>query len=180
MIEKLDPHEVGGAPLLGVNGVAIIAHGSSNARAIRNAVRAAANESLVRHVNPEIVEILARTQSASITKPAGKGIRALFSKMRERLQRHPKDATQGDSQGAPKEVAPEVVYPGGASAPSKSANPTGELAQQPAENHNSAARETSAPSQPAISTNGTASSGHAESAKPAPDLSKDPANRESN
>jgi len=187
MIEKLDPHEVGGAPLLGVNGVAIIAHGSSNARAIRNAVRAAANESLVRHVNPEIVEILARTQSAAITKPAGKGIRALFSKMRERLQRHPKDAAVllGDSPSAPKEVAAEVVYPGGASAPSKSANPTGELAQtetrlQPAENHNPATRETSAPSQPAISTNGTASSGHAEAAKPAPDISKDPANRESN
>jgi phosphate acyltransferase len=188
MIEKLDPHEVGGAPLLGVNGVAIIAHGSSNARAIRNAVRAAANESLVRHVNPEIVEILARTQSASITKPAGKGIRALFSKMRERLQRHPKDAVQGDSHGAPKEVAPEVVYPGGASAPAKSANSTGELANhevrhvepQPPENHNPSVRENSAASQTAVSTNGTASSGHAESAKPAPDLSKDPANRESN
>lgn len=183
MIEKLDPHEVGGAPLLGVNGVAIIAHGSSNARAIRNAVRAAANESLVRHVNPEIVEILARTQSAgTIAKPAGKGIRALFSKMRERLQRHPKDAAQSDSQGAPKEVAPEVVYPGGASAPAKSANPTGDLAQteKPAENRNPAARETSAPSQPAISTNGTASSGHAEPAKPSPDVAKDPANRESN
>jgi glycerol-3-phosphate acyltransferase PlsX len=188
MIEKLDPHEVGGAPLLGVNGVAIIAHGSSNARAIRNAVRAAANESLVRHVNPEIIEILARTQSAGTTKPAGKGIRALFSKMRERLQRHPKDAAspQGDSQGTPKEVAAEVVYPGGASAPAKSANPTGELAQtenkppepRPAENHNPAVRENSSLSQPAISTNGTTSSGHAEAAKP--DASKDPANRESN
>ncbi len=46
--ERLDPSEYGGAPLLGVNGVAIIAHGSSNARAIRNAIRAAADESLVR------------------------------------------------------------------------------------------------------------------------------------
>lgn len=191
MIEKLDPHEVGGAPLLGVNGVAIIAHGSSNARAIRNAVRAAANESLVRHVNPEIVEILARTQSAGTTgKPAGKGIRALFSKMRERLQRHPRDGAQGDSQGGLKEVAAEVVYPAGASAPAKSANPTGELAHfenkhpepQPAENHNQAPRENSTPSQPAVSTNGNtgASGGHADAAKPAPEVSKDPANRESN
>ncbi len=89
--ERLDPHETGGAPLLGVNGVAIIAHGSSNARAIRNAVRAAANESLVNHVNVEIAEILGRSQPAVTAKPAGKGIRALFSRMRERLQRHPKE-----------------------------------------------------------------------------------------
>jgi len=91
MRERLDPHEYGGAPLLGVNGVAIIAHGSSNAHAIRNAVRAAANESLVHHVNTEIAEILNRTQPAVGTKPASKGIRALFSRMRERLQRHPKE-----------------------------------------------------------------------------------------
>ena len=31
----------GGAPLLGVNGVVIIGHGRSNAKAIKNAVRAA-------------------------------------------------------------------------------------------------------------------------------------------
>ncbi|MBK8934061.1 MAG: phosphate acyltransferase PlsX [Chloroflexi bacterium] len=34
----LDPHEVGGAPLLGVNGVVIIGHGRSNAYAIKQAV----------------------------------------------------------------------------------------------------------------------------------------------
>jgi len=34
----LDPNEVGGAPLLGVNGVVIIAHGRSNAYAIKQAV----------------------------------------------------------------------------------------------------------------------------------------------
>jgi glycerol-3-phosphate acyltransferase PlsX len=92
MRERLDPHETGGAPLLGVNGVAIIAHGSSNTRAIRNAVRAASNEALVNHVNVEIAEILGRSQPAAAAKPGGKGIRALFSRMRERLQRHPKEA----------------------------------------------------------------------------------------
>jgi len=91
MRERLDPHEYGGAPLLGVGGVAIIAHGSSNPRAIRNAIRSAANEALVRHVNSEIVEILTKSQPGVALKPAGKGIRALFSKMRERLYRHPKD-----------------------------------------------------------------------------------------
>lgn len=38
----LDYAEYGGAPLLGVNGVCIISHGRSNARAIRNAIKAAA------------------------------------------------------------------------------------------------------------------------------------------
>src|SRR5215467_10126293 len=92
MRDRLDPYETGGAPLLGVNGVAIIAHGSSNARAIRNAVRAAADEALVKHVNVEITEILARSQPTDAAKPTGKGFRALFSRMRERLQRHPKEA----------------------------------------------------------------------------------------
>ncbi len=40
--ERLDPETYGGAPLLGVAGVCIIGHGSSNARAVANAVRVAA------------------------------------------------------------------------------------------------------------------------------------------
>jgi fatty acid/phospholipid biosynthesis enzyme len=39
--EKLDPSTYGGAPLLGLRDVAIICHGSSNARAIMNAIRVA-------------------------------------------------------------------------------------------------------------------------------------------
>lgn len=38
---RLDYAEYGGAPLLGVNGIAIICHGSSPARAIKNAIRTA-------------------------------------------------------------------------------------------------------------------------------------------
>ena len=41
VFKKLDPGEIGGAPLLGVNGVVIIGHGSSDAWAIRNAIRQA-------------------------------------------------------------------------------------------------------------------------------------------
>lgn len=41
MYRRIDYREYGGAPLLGIEGVCIIAHGSSNARAIRNAIRAA-------------------------------------------------------------------------------------------------------------------------------------------
>jgi glycerol-3-phosphate acyltransferase PlsX len=39
--KQLDPTEIGGAPLLGLNGVVIKAHGRSDALAIRNAVRQA-------------------------------------------------------------------------------------------------------------------------------------------
>ncbi|HEV2277741.1 MAG TPA: phosphate acyltransferase PlsX [Acidobacteriaceae bacterium] len=39
---RLDPSEYGGAPLLGVRGVCIIGHGSSNDRAIMNGIRVAA------------------------------------------------------------------------------------------------------------------------------------------
>jgi glycerol-3-phosphate acyltransferase PlsX len=87
MRTELDPHEVGGAPLLGINGVAIIAHGASTARAIRNACRAAANEALVHQVNAEIVDILARSEAVFGAKPPSKGIRGIFAKMRDRLSR---------------------------------------------------------------------------------------------
>jgi glycerol-3-phosphate acyltransferase PlsX len=39
--ELIDHEEYGGAPLLGINGICIIAHGSSSPRAIRNAIRVA-------------------------------------------------------------------------------------------------------------------------------------------
>ena len=40
--KRLDYSEYGGAPLLGVKGVAIVSHGSSNGTAIKNAIRVAA------------------------------------------------------------------------------------------------------------------------------------------
>jgi phosphate acyltransferase len=39
LAKKMDYHEYGGAPLLGVNGVCVIAHGSSVAKTIRSAIR---------------------------------------------------------------------------------------------------------------------------------------------
>ncbi|HHV61902.1 MAG TPA: phosphate acyltransferase PlsX [Firmicutes bacterium] len=41
MKKRMDYAEYGGAPLLGVNGVSIIAHGRSDAKAIRNSIKAA-------------------------------------------------------------------------------------------------------------------------------------------
>jgi glycerol-3-phosphate acyltransferase PlsX len=38
---QMDPFEIGGAPLLGVDGVVIIGHGRSDARAVKNAIRQA-------------------------------------------------------------------------------------------------------------------------------------------
>ena len=50
---KNDYHEYGGAPLLGVNGSCFIAHGSSEPRTIKAAVRNA-RDYVMRHVNDEI------------------------------------------------------------------------------------------------------------------------------
>jgi glycerol-3-phosphate acyltransferase PlsX len=41
LFEKNDYHEHGGAPLLGVNGTCLIAHGSSEAKSIRAALKQA-------------------------------------------------------------------------------------------------------------------------------------------
>ena len=49
----------GGSPLLGVQGICIIGHGSSSAIAIKNAVRVA-TESIKQHINPHIEEALAK------------------------------------------------------------------------------------------------------------------------
>jgi phosphate acyltransferase len=43
MSKRTDYEEIGGAPLLGVDGIVIIGHGRSNAKAVRSALRVAAN-----------------------------------------------------------------------------------------------------------------------------------------
>lgn len=52
----------GGSPLLGVNGICIIGHGSSSPRAVKNAIRVA-SEAVRHHVNPHIEEEMARSSS---------------------------------------------------------------------------------------------------------------------
>ncbi len=49
--ERTDYAEYGGAPLLGLNGIVIISHGRSNAKAVANAIKVAAESS--RHNLPE-------------------------------------------------------------------------------------------------------------------------------
>lgn len=55
--KKIDAAEYGGAPLLGVDGSVIIAHGASDEKAIKNAVRVAA-ENVEHKVNMHVVEEL--------------------------------------------------------------------------------------------------------------------------
>lgn len=61
VLEVLDWATYGGAPLLGVQGVAIICHGSSNAKAIKNAIRVAV-QAVESHLNQDIEAELSRSQ----------------------------------------------------------------------------------------------------------------------
>jgi phosphate acyltransferase len=63
--KRIDHTEYGGAPLLGLKGVCIITHGSSNANAIKNAVRVAA-EFAERCINASIEQGLAALRPASV------------------------------------------------------------------------------------------------------------------
>ena len=56
MKKRIDPDLSGGAPLLGVNGVCIISHGASSARAIYHAIRVARDS-----VNYRINELITQT-----------------------------------------------------------------------------------------------------------------------
>lgn len=63
--EKSSYESYGGSPLLGVNGVVIIAHGGSSAIAIRNALRVA-RETVNHQINPRIEEALGALRSKGL------------------------------------------------------------------------------------------------------------------
>lgn len=67
--KKNDYHEYGGAPLLGVNGVMMIAHGTSEARTINAAIRNTL-EYVRGHVNDEIVARLSQLETIEQGEPA--------------------------------------------------------------------------------------------------------------
>jgi glycerol-3-phosphate acyltransferase PlsX len=58
---RMDYKEVGGAPLLGVNGVGIIAHGSSDALAIKSAIRVA-RDTAEERLNLHMMQVLEKNQ----------------------------------------------------------------------------------------------------------------------
>src|SRR5512135_63927 len=66
MKQRMDYAEYGGAPLLGINGISIISHGRSSDRAIKNAIRVAAEfakSDVNKHIHDDII------QNMEITKP---------------------------------------------------------------------------------------------------------------
>lgn len=59
-IRALDPTQYGGAPLLGIDGVVIIAHGGSSALVMRNAIeraRDAVQANLIEHIKTDLTQI---------------------------------------------------------------------------------------------------------------------------
>jgi glycerol-3-phosphate acyltransferase PlsX len=62
--KKTSADEYGGMPLLGVNGVCIIAHGGSSAIAVKNAIRMA-TAAIQQQVNPHIIEEVQRYHEAA-------------------------------------------------------------------------------------------------------------------
>jgi len=60
--KEVDYAEYGGAPLLGIDGCAIVSHGSSNAKAIKNAIFQAVNYTRS-NINGKIEDILVSAQS---------------------------------------------------------------------------------------------------------------------
>ncbi|MBN1584540.1 MAG: phosphate acyltransferase PlsX [Anaerolineae bacterium] len=70
--KRIDYREYGGAPLLGVNGVVLIGHGRSDAKAIKNGIRAArdmANADLVRVIKEGVADQAVTNR----TKPGERG-----------------------------------------------------------------------------------------------------------
>jgi len=68
--KKTNWEDYGGSPLLGVNGICIIAHGTSTPLAIKNALRVAA-ESIEQQVNPHIIEEVRRyNETTAALEPA--------------------------------------------------------------------------------------------------------------
>src|SRR5438552_12114130 len=65
--KRLDHTEYGGAPLLGVKGACFVTHGSSNANAIKNAIRVAA-EFVEREITARIEKELPLLHAAAVSE----------------------------------------------------------------------------------------------------------------
>jgi glycerol-3-phosphate acyltransferase PlsX len=68
--KKVDYSDYGGAPLLGVDGVCIISHGRSNAKAIKNALKAAAR-CAENSINKVIAEEIMKVENAKPVAEVG-------------------------------------------------------------------------------------------------------------
>src|SRR5262249_30718848 len=125
--EGLDAGEVGGALLLGLGGVAVKAHGASDARAGRNAIAVAANLAKSA-VSREMAQGMAATIGLGGVLEPGRG-RRLWESIRGRLRRdgkadeggqaEPPPASAGSRSGAKATPGSEVKRPPGAREPDR-------------------------------------------------------------
>jgi len=80
--KKLDYSEYGGAPLLGVDGVVIIGHGRSSAKAIKNAVRLASEFAQI-----SLPELLHRNleENQDLQRLGGKNLAKVWEQIKEKI-----------------------------------------------------------------------------------------------
>jgi fatty acid/phospholipid synthesis protein PlsX/malonyl CoA-acyl carrier protein transacylase len=103
---RLDYAEYGGAPLLGLDGVAIIAHGESSPKALKNAIRVA-KETVSNDVNSHIIELLGELGEEEDGK--GEGFpRKIWHQIKSKIE------TIGEKQTLKPKEEPRVafVFPG--------------------------------------------------------------------
>jgi phosphate acyltransferase len=111
--QDLDPRETGGALLLGLNGIVVKAHGSSDAHAIRNAL-AVASSLAQSGVTQQVASGIAATVGLDgATEPAAATPRSrrFWSNLRERLRRE-KPAERADGGALPIVGPPVGALPG--------------------------------------------------------------------
>ena len=77
--DTLDYDAVGGAPLLGVNGVTIIAHGSSSPKAIKNAIRVAAESAHKEPHRADLRRASSRSRDAGVAWHGARSRRSLLA-----------------------------------------------------------------------------------------------------
>ncbi|MBI5968946.1 MAG: phosphate acyltransferase PlsX [Deltaproteobacteria bacterium] len=80
--KKLDYSEYGGAPLLGVNGVVIIGHGRSSAKAIKNAIRLAHEFAQIRL--PQLL-VGNLEENKDLQRLGGKNLARVWEQIKEKL-----------------------------------------------------------------------------------------------
>lgn len=102
---RLDHAEHGGAPLLGLDGVAIVAHGGSDHRAIKNAIRVA-KETVTHDVNRHINEVLGQSAVAG-GDSKDKFSRKIWQRIKSKIE------TLGDKTGSESEEEEEEEKGGG-------------------------------------------------------------------
>lgn len=104
--QVLDYDEVGGAPLLGVDGVTIIAHGSSSPKAIKNAIRVAAEaarKDLIGQISGGMRDLPEMQDLPGTLKRHG----GFWQQLKGRFRRDGKADRNGDARGEAEEGVDE-------------------------------------------------------------------------